>query len=152
MKKKKLEIWPIGIIVVMATFIGGIIFAVSIMLRNEVSLVSEDYYAKEIGYEAHIAKERRLVADGRQPALVYVAAAKTLELHIPAAQEARIAEGEVTFFRPSDPKKDFMVTLALDSSGRMQVDLSKANSGLWQVQVDWKEGQDAYYYEQRLTI
>jgi nitrogen fixation protein FixH len=151
MEKKKRELWPIGIIVVMATFIGGISFAVSVMLRNEVSLVSDDYYAKEIAFEQHIAKERRLAAGGRKPQLAYVAAAKTLELHIPTGSPAG-AVGELTFFRPSDPSKDFKVALALDSSGRMQVDLHKALSGLWQVQVDWKEGEDAFYYEERITL
>lgn len=152
MEKKKREIWPIGIVLAMATFMGGIVFAVSIMMRNEVSLVSDDYYAKEIAFESHIAKERRLAADGRKPHLVYVAAAKTLELTIPASAQAAAAQGEVTFFRPSDPSKDFKVALTLDAEGRMQVDLSKALTGLWQVQVDWKEGEQTYYYEERLSI
>jgi nitrogen fixation protein FixH len=152
MEKKKREIWPIGIAAAMATFIGGIVLAVSIMVKSDVALVSEDYYAQEIGYEAHINKERRMVADGRKPNLVYAAAAKTLELTIPANDSTRLTEGRVTFFRPSDPTKDFKVTLALDATGRMQVDLSKVMSGLWQVQVDWQEGADAYYYEERITL
>lgn len=50
--------WGKGIIVALALFVGFILFLVITLMRQDVDLVSEDYYKQEIDYEARIQKEQ----------------------------------------------------------------------------------------------
>lgn len=50
--------WGKGIIVALSLFVGFILFLVITLMRQDVDLVSEDYYKQEIDYEARIQKEQ----------------------------------------------------------------------------------------------
>lgn len=148
MKKQKWQSWPVGIVVAMATFIGGIVIGVSIMLRNTVPLVADDYYAQEIAYQAHLDKEKRMLATDKKPELDYQKDKARLALKFPHQP----TQGKLTFFRPSDPQQDFKIGLETDENGNQLVDLRHAASGLWIVQIDWSLGGEGYYYEQKITF
>jgi hypothetical protein len=149
-EKKKIEWWPIGIIAAMLTFMGSVLFAVSVMVGNEVSLTSEDYYAKEIAYQAEIDKSSRALAADRKPILRQVAEVDALEISFPGRKQASTFAGKATFFRPSDPKQDFKVDLNPDAAGLQAISLSGRSAGLWLVQLEWSEDSLSYYHEQQI--
>lgn len=149
-EKKKLEAWPIGIILAFAIFIGGILVAVSIMVKQDVPLTSDDYYAKEIAYQDQLDKSSRGMAPARKPEIKTLAASQAVEIAFPGWDLSTQFSGKVTFFRPSDAKKDFALDLSLDSAGVQWVSMKGRDGGLWQVQLDWSENGTAYYYEQQI--
>lgn len=152
MAKKKIEIWPLAIIIAMGLFMGSIVLAVTVMVNNDVPLVSDDYYAQEIAFQDRIDKEARMSEDGRKPAFKYLPASDAVELSLPQDSTAALRTGTLTFFRPSNPGKDFFVDLALDTAGKQWVDLRNADAGLWVMQLDWKEGDRSYYYEEKIEL
>jgi len=149
---KKRELWPIGIVLTMATFIAGIVVAVVIMFRNDVPLTSKDYYAKEIAYQGEIDKATRGLADDQRPLLRQLDDSGKLEIEFPARKLASSFQGKVVFFRPSDPKLDFEVALTPDAEGRQWIDLHQKSKGLWMVQIEWRQDETPYYFEQQLLI
>jgi hypothetical protein len=152
MAKKKWEIWPLGILIAMLTFMGSIVLAVTIMFNNEVPLVSDDYYKQEIAYQSRIDKETRVADHARQPSMSYLKATDAMEITLPNFQPSARTEGKLTFFRPSNPSKDFILDFVPTDSGTQYIDLSKVDAGLWVVQLDWTEDGESYYYEQKLTL
>jgi hypothetical protein len=149
-EKKKIEWWPIGIGIAMATFIGGILFAVSIMVRNDVPLTSDDYYAKEIAYQDEIDKSARAMSPASQPVVKTLPASEAVEVKFPSHKQGNAFQGTATFFRPSDPQKDFTVDLQPDSTGQQWLSLRGRDAGLWVMQLSWSEGEVPYYYEQQI--
>lgn len=154
MSTKKMEIWPIGIITAFAVFIGGIMIAVTIMVRNDVALTSDDYYAQEVAYQSQIDRSSRALTPDIKPNIKHLAATSAIEIVFPGqkAGSATPFSGKATFFRPSDPKKDFTMDLKLDTNGMQWVPMQDRSKGLWVVQIDWKEGGVDYYYEEQIMI
>ena len=152
MAKKKWEIWPVGIVLSMATFMVGIIVAVFIMLKNDVPLVSDDYYAQEIAFQERIDKENRATEAGQTPIIKFLPATDAMEIRIPGFQPTALNAGKITFFRPSNPKKDFSMDLRPEANGTQWVDLRKVDAGLWVVQLDWSVDGKSFYYEENLGL
>jgi hypothetical protein len=152
MEKKKRELWPIGIVLAMGTFIVGIVVAVTIMFKNDVPLTSKDYYAKEIAYQGEIDKSSRGLAPSQKPEIRNLTATGSLEIIFPGKKQSTEFSGKVVFFRPADPKMDFEVGLSPDTTGSQWIDLRQKAKGLWMVQIDWNEDGTPYYFEQQLLI
>jgi hypothetical protein len=149
-EKRHREWWPIGIVIAMLTFMGGVVFAVSIMMRNDVPLTSADYYAQEIAYQSEIDKAQRGLAAAEKPVVRILEAAETLEIVFPGRKKATQFVGKATLFRPSNPSEDFAVTLNPDADGRIAIDLHTRAKGLWTLQLEWSQDNTPYYYEQAL--
>ncbi|MFM2376376.1 MAG: hypothetical protein RLZZ165_1473 [Bacteroidota bacterium] len=148
MSEKKREWWPVGIIAAFVLFIGGVLTAVMIMVRNDVPLTSADYYARELAYQEQIDKSRRGLAPSQKPEVKPLAATQAVEIVFPGRKTASQFEGKATFFRPSDPSKDFSLALQPDEAGRQWVGMRDRTKGLWLLQLEWSENGTAYYYEE----
>jgi hypothetical protein len=149
-EKKKIEWWPIGIILAMLTFMGGILFAVSIMVRNDVPLTSDDYYAREIAYQDDIDKTSRALSPSETPVVRQLDASEAVEVTFPGLKPGVAFAGTATFFRPSDPKKDFKMELHPDSSGVQWLSLKGRDAGLYVLKLDWSKDNTPYYFEQQI--
>ncbi|HEX2898563.1 MAG TPA: FixH family protein [Bacteroidia bacterium] len=152
MSKKKVELWPIGIIAAFAVFISGILIAVTIMMRNDVPLTSKDYYAKEIAYQEQLDKSSRGLSPAQKPVIQQLAATEALQITFPGHSSPVKPTGKITFFRPSDPTKDFAIDLGTDASGMQWVSMRDRVKGLWLVQIEWTESGTEYYYEEQILI
>lgn len=152
MEKKKREIWPIGIAMAMIGFIAGIVVAVSIMMRADVSLTSEDYYAKEIAYQSQLDQSKRGLSAQDKPEIKMLRATQAMEITFPGKKEASSFEGKVTFYRPSNPSSDFSTTLETDENGLFWMSLQGKEKGLWIVKLEWKKDETPFYFEQQLML
>ena len=143
--------WPYGIILALGIFITGIVSAVTVMMNREVPLISADYYEQEIAYQDRIEDEKRVLTQGKTPTVIQEndqgvwVAFVGVDALVPA-------EGKITFFRHSNAKSDFSHPIRLNSEGRQWIQLKDAAKGLWQVEFLWKEGNQSYYHETKLTL
>ncbi len=149
--KKRREIWPYAIVGAIVIFIGSILYAISVMSAQDVPLVSRNYYEQEIDYQSQIDKEQRALQNAPDVSFSRDNG-RGAWLAFNDSQPVVAGEGNVTFFRPSDESLDFRVPVNPDSQGMQWIDLSQARSGLWVVQVEWKEGEDMYYHETQLLV
>lgn len=149
---KKQEIWPWAIVLSLAAFVGGIVFAVMIMTKKDIPMVTEDYYAAEAHFDTLRMKRRHTLEAGLEPSIDIDRATGKLEIRFPDADEPVLRDGFVLFFRPSDDKMDFSVPLFVDEKGEQRVDLSGVKKGLWVVKIEWKSGEKEYAFEEEVNI
>ncbi len=135
--------WGNRIVVVFSLFVLLIITLVTISFNQEVNLVAENYYEEEIAYQGHMAKVKN--AQEWEPAITIEQQKDNLHLYFEGAGKVK---GKVVFFRPSDSRMDFEITLTENNL----VPIEKFKDGLWQVDMSWEKDGKFYHKEERVFI
>lgn len=113
------------------------------------SLVTEDYYAKDLAYQQQydkLANSQALAAD-----LAIGKVADGVQFIFPL-KDAQQPSGEILFYRASDKSKDFTLKVAPDSNGLQLVPTNQLVPGRWTVKVDWQGGGKEFYKEQVVIL
>jgi len=142
--------WGTGIVIAFLVFAAGILTMVAISMNREVDLVSDDYYQQELQHQDRIESTRRSNVLAEQPSVAVTASAITVRL--PSVFPASGTTGTLTFYRPADRKKDFIVPLGLDSSNTQIVRTASLQKGLWRVKIRWSQQNQIYYHEEPIMI
>lgn len=142
--------WAMKITITMILFAGILATMVVVCMRQDIFLVADDYYAQEIQYQGRINEINNYNALETALNINYKKANKTADFVIPQGNES--TKGTIVFFRPSDARFDFEQTIALDSNGQQQLDLSGKVPGLWKVKVAWTDNGTAYFTEQTIVL
>jgi len=143
--------WPAGIIATFALFIAGTVGLVILSARNHVELVSPDYYERELRYQEQINRRERTQALPDQARVSYDAAQGSIFVALPAAQ-ARVAQGRIQLYRPSDARLDREVPLALDGKGIQRLDAKQLHAGPWNVRVQWSVDGKEYFLNRSIVV
>jgi hypothetical protein len=139
--------WGIRIAVLYLAFVGMMVTLVFLSMRQDVDLVSADYYKRELQYQEQLDRMNNSNALETVP---QVSVNETSVVVVFPAGVKSIS-GQANIYRPSDPKKDFTVPLE-NVSGTMEIPREKFSYGLYQLQLSWSaDGQD-YYNEFPVTI
>jgi hypothetical protein len=139
--------WGKGILLVIIAFVGFILTLVVISVRqDDIHLVTENYYEKEIKYQDQIEREKSAAALDRE-VLVFDAQAKAMVLDLPIG-----AKGNLQLFRPSDARLDQELSLDITNEGKTTVPLEKLKSGYWRVQLTWTENGVEFYEEKKINL
>ena len=142
--------WGTGIVIAFLVFAAGILTMVTISMNREVDLVSDDYYQQELRHQDQIESTKRSNVLAEEPSIGVSNSAITLKL--PSVYSASGTNGTLTFYRPADRKKDFVVPLRLDSSNTQIVRTASLQKGLWRVKVLWSQQNQTYYHEEPIMI
>lgn len=152
MSKKKRELWPYAIVLVLLTFMSGIVYAMSVMMSQSVPLVAEDYYVQELTFQGQIDKEQRARQDGRVPEIEVLQASSALQVTFPGySHELNEIKGNINFVRPSDPELDFTLKVQPDEDAKQWVSLRSIANGLWLLQFDFEMDGKGYFYEESIN-
>jgi hypothetical protein len=139
--------WGKGILLTIIAFVGFIMTLVVISVRqDDIHLVAENYYEKEIKYQEQIEREKSASTLGRE-VLVYDAQTKAMILDLPIG-----AKGSLQLFRPSDARLDKEVSVEITSAGKTKVSLEDLKTGYWRVQLTWTENGEDFYEEKKITL
>lgn len=139
--------WGKGILLTIVAFVGFIMTLVVISVRqDDIHLVTENYYEKEINYQQQIEREKSASTLDRE-VLLFDAQSKSMLLDLPLG-----AKGSLQLFRPSDARLDREVQLEITSEGKMKVPMEDLKSGYWRVQLTWTENGMDYYEEKKITL
>lgn len=142
--------WGIKIAILYIGFIGMILFFVIRAMSENVDLVTEDYYQKELQFEQQITKDNAARKLGASPTVNI--SADNVEIVFPDTLMQNPINGQVTFYRPSDSSKDFVVKLNPDTNGKQIISRSQFITGLYQVKINWNSSATDYYHEVALYI
>jgi len=139
--------WGKGILL---TIIGFVVFIMTLVVisvkQDDIHLVTEDYYEKEIKYQDQIEREKSASTLDRE-VVTFDATTKTLVLDLPVG-----AKGNLQLFRPSDARLDQELPLDISSEGKTAIPLEKLKSGYWRVQLTWTENGTEYYEEKKINL
>jgi hypothetical protein len=141
--------WGYKIATFYLIFVAGIIYLVVQSSRQQVDLVTGDYYAEEIKYQERIDQKNNAAAlsapiqtDLRQDVLT---------LEFPSEFKGRDIKGTVQLYCPSDQNKDLSRNITTDNN-QMKISIPEQNTGFHQLKVQWESGGVNYYFEKNITI
>lgn len=139
--------WGKGILITIIVFVGFMVTLVVISVRqDDIHLVAENYYEKEIKYQDQIEREKAAAGLGRD-VLVFDLQTKSMLLDLPIG-----AKGNLQLFRPSDARLDQALALDIVEEGKTAVPLDKLKSGYWRVQLTWTENGVEFYQEKKISL
>ena len=142
--------WGTGIAAVYTTFALATTGFVTFAMSQRVDLVSSDYYVQSLRQDQRIAAEQHARSLEPPPSVVLTGSGHATLLLTP--DQAGVAAGTITWYRPADSKADRTTALTLDRDGRQQLPLSGLMAGRWIVQVRWTARGRDYYYEQAVQL
>ena len=136
------------IVVFIAFFVGFAIWT----FQDDVELVYDNYYDKDVVFEQQIKRVGRTQALSVKPLLKYNQTTQVLDLKFPLTLGHTPTEGEVLLFRPADLHKDRLFPLELVGDSLQTIELKDMDSGLWRIKLNWTSGGQEYYLEQSLMV
>lgn len=142
--------WGTGVVIALVVMIGGMIFLVSIAIRQDYDLVDNDYYQKSVNYQQHIEKVKNTEALAEK--IRFDQSSDTLKITFPNLGNIQEYSGEIHFYSPVEEKRDETIKLKLNGNFVQSIGLKSLKSGRYTVKMDWSVGKVSYYQEEEITI
>jgi len=142
--------WGTGIVIALVVMISGMIYLVSIAVRQDYDLVDNDYYQKSVNYQQHIEEVKNTAALAEK--IKFDQSADTLKITFPNMGNAQEYSGEIHFYSPVEEKRDETVKLNLNSNFIQSIGLKSMKSGRYTIKIDWSAGKVSYYQEEEITL
>ena len=146
--KAKLN-WGTGILIGIIVFVVISITMTVIFMTQDVSLVSDNYYEKSLSYQDEIDKQSRTKSLDEQVKINFSGELVTISL--PSDYISKDISGEIFFYRPSNPKLDFVLPLQL-VQGKQIIPVERLEKGFWRLKLNWTMDGNKYYNERAITI
>lgn len=142
--------WGHGIALFYSTFAFCMIFAVIKSTSFDNSLVTKDYYAKDITYQnAHNSK---LNSKRLKQAVRVDRRASGYVLVLPIEEVGNNISGDIQLYSPVSSRRDLTWKLKLDQSGEQFIPLENTISGRYRLIVNWTDGKRQYLDELPLYL
>lgn len=142
--------WGTGIVLAMLIMVSGMIYLVSIAVRQDYDLVDNDYYQKSVNYQQHIEEVKNTAALSEK--IKFEQSADTLKITFPNLGNAEEYSGEIHFYSPVEEKRDETFKLKLNSNFSQSIGLKTLKSGRYTVKIDWSVNKISYYQEEEITV
>jgi hypothetical protein len=149
MSKSKFN-WGTGILISIIIFMIITISTVVFLMNQDVDLVTSDYYDKGIQHQDQIDRVNRTnVMD--EKVLINLERG-FIRLVFPKEFAQKSLNGTVQFYRPSDFKKDFALSISIDTSAQQLISTQDLEKGYWKVKLNWMQDSVEYYKESSFVI
>jgi hypothetical protein len=126
--------WGRGItisFIAFALFIGAL---VTVCVRQEINLVSSDYYDKELRYQEEIDRLTNAAALPERPSMSVL----NDQLMLQFGALSKFEDGELLLTRPSDARYDFVFSVDAGGDSVRMFDVSKLPAGHYNTSLRWK--------------
>lgn len=137
--------WIVVAFVLFAMFIGTL---VTVCVRQDISLVSPNYYNEELRYQDQITRINNTNQLSQKPAITK----EGNNLQVRFGPQVNLQKGELKLFCPSDPKMDRVFTLQPNSGGTQFVDLNSLRHGMYKAKLLWTMDDKEYFIEETIFI
>ena len=144
--------WGYKIFFTFLVFGAMIITMVVISVRQDVNLVSEDYYQKELDFQSQIDKSRNYNNLSEKPEFIFNKEDGSCILSFPDELVKTSIKGTVHFYRPSSSVHDKIFSLDLEGNTSVEMDINGLIEGMWKIKVDWTDGNQGYYFEKPVYL
>ena len=132
--------WIVVSFILFAGFIAGLVI---VCIREDISLVSRTYYQEELKYQDQIDRLNNAARLASKPSIRVVSDS----LKISFSEFGRVQSGEITLFRPSDPKHDRRFTIAQSQDAFRLVSLQGLPGGMYKARMAWVMDGKEYFIE-----
>lgn len=138
--------WGKGIIVALALFVGFILFLVITLMRQDVDLVSEDYYKQEIDYEARIQKEQNGLNSAAKIKIVDQKSFVIIQL----PDSIALTNVLVNLKRPNDEKLD--KSFKIEGTKTFMLPKASLEKGKYDLTIEYTIDQKECLMQQKIKI
>lgn len=142
--------WGSGLLLTYLAFMAIILSAVFFSFTQDVNLVSDNYYERELTHQQEIDKAKR--ADVLSEKVLFLQTDSSLVISFPNIFGSNKIKGKVRFYRPDDNQEDFEKTIVLNDSFQQEVLLTSLKKGLWKISVDWFVNDVSYLSTKNLMV
>lgn len=142
--------WGTGIVIAMIVMVSGMIFLVSIALRQDYDLVEDDYYQKSVDYQQHIDEVKN--TESLAEKIKFEQSGDSLKMIFPQLAVVQEYSGEIHFYSPVEADLDKTIKLKVNDQFCQSVSLKNMKSGRYTVKIGWTANAKSYYQEQEITI
>jgi hypothetical protein len=142
--------WGWKITILYGSFVAMMVTLVIMSARQDIPMVTEDYYEKDLQYETHmvrVANSRNLEQD-----VTVVYNQKTQQVTVTFPNEITDFSGEILCFRPSQEGLDFTLPIENLKEKTLTFRTSEMIPGRWKVKIDWEGDSEIYYKEIAIFI
>lgn len=140
--------WGNWIIVAFVLFAAFIATLVTVCMKQDVSLVSHDYYKDELNYQEQIVRMNNVNQLQSKPVIQKSGDHLVLEFN----QLRNIENGKLNLFRPSDPGKDKTFTILPANTTQQAFSIRDMAKGMYRARMQWVMHGKEYYLETLITI
>lgn len=137
------------IVILYLSFVALILTLVFNCYSMDVDLVSKDYYAQEINFQQKINATNN--EKDLKSSITHMINGKSVVLNIDSALLSNDFNGTVTFFRPSDSKKDVSFKMNFINNEQV-IDAKELIHGAYKLQLSWVSNQKNYFKEEVIFI
>jgi hypothetical protein len=133
--------WIVVVFVLFAAFIGTL---VTVCMREDISLVTKDYYAQELAYQDQIRRINNAAALTNKPQITVTRDF----IRVTFDSLSFVERGELDLFCPSDSKMDRNFEITMSDDQEFTYALSGLKTGMYRVKLLWSmDGKDFYQEE-----
>jgi hypothetical protein len=137
--------WIVVSFLLFAALMGAI---VTISMRQDVNLVSNQYYHDDLIYQEQLQRKNNAETLTQKPEFSIT----NNQLHIAFRGEHQIENGKVTVFRPSNAKLDQDFTLRSSSDPEQIFALKPLEKGAYRIKMTWVSAGKEFYVEKFVVI
>lgn len=131
--------------VLFAVFIGVL---VTVCVRQDVSLVSKNYYNEELEYQAQMERVRNTESLSQKPAVEMM---EDRSLRI-AFDFQQVEQGKLVLYSPADISEDKMFRLERTTLPYQTFPLGTLKKGNYKVKMTWTANGKEFYFEKSIFI
>ncbi|CAN5138016.1 FixH family protein [soil metagenome] len=138
--------WPIGIVAILAVFVGGNLFMMRIANDDPSMAIEPDYYRKAVGFDSTMAEERRSAALGWSAQTKIAgsdsAPGATVRVWLRDAAHQPVEGAKVTIVARFNARANDTIvdTLTERATGEYAAPLRVSHAGEWEVLVTAERG------------
>lgn len=137
--------WIAVSFVLFAIFIGVL---VTVCVRQDINLVSTDYYKQELDYQNQIDRNRN-AQDLMVKPLIKI---ENNAVQVSFKDFNHVESGELKLFRPSNPDYDVTFELKTTADTLQAFDLQTRQRGMYKAQLKWSMNNKEYYLEETVYL
>lgn len=131
--------------VLFALFIGVLVF---VCVKQDISLVSKNYYQEELAYQQQMERMKNTEDLDVKPAMKVVDG----QLEIRFVDFDQLEKGELKLFRPSDVSLDKSFPLTATTDVIQQIDVAHLPAGMYKAKLQWAMNGKEYYLESIINL
>lgn len=142
--------WGYRVIIILAFFITGIIFMVYTATQQNIEMIDDHYYDKELQYQGVIDARKNL--EKMKDSILVTEEGSMVRIKIPAPAAQNITEGYIEFLRHDDKSKDRKLNIDTDATGQQILPKSNFTKGVYKLRARWKSDGVEYYDERNVMM
>jgi hypothetical protein len=139
--------WGKWIVVSFVLFAGFIAIIVTVSMKQDVSLVSTQYYQDDLEFQKQLDRKNNTAALVNQPEIIL--SSERLQVSFP--ENADMKSGIIKIFRPSDDALDQNFEWQASTESTHVFALKPLDKGAYRIKMTWK-GKDKEYYLEKFVV